>query len=65
MLKVKKYNPCKTIDDLITRYDDYIWYINKDSEWKVYVEIVPVEIFGLDLKGKTGSFSLEDLLKYL
>ena len=64
-IKLKSYKPCKTRDDLIARYNDYILHINTGSDWKMFVDLVPVEIFGLDLKGKTGEFTFEDLEKYL
>lgn len=64
-MRVKKYKPCKTFDDLVKRRQDHIAYINRATDWMVYVHCIPVEIFGLNLKGRSGSFSLEDLVKYL
>ena len=64
-MKIKKYKPCKTVQDLIDRQRAYIRLLNKGSDWKIYIDYIPVEIFGLDLKGKSGSFNIDDLVKYL
>ncbi len=55
----KKYKPCKSKEDLEKRYTDFLNAARKKGH--SFPAFVPVEIFGLDMKGKSGEFELEDL----